>query len=385
MRKIYGTVVGAAGAAPGTVIIDDAGRVAEITMNRVAGQGSDDIDADGYLIVPGFIDQHVHGGGGADFMDGGVDAVRQAVRAHARFGTTGLLATTLTASHDNTTKAVASIRNKVTGGRQDDEARILGIHLEGPFICRARCGAQPVDHIRKPDPSEFAEWLDVGAGLVRKITLAPEIPGAKELIQAARRDKVIVSIGHTDAKAEDVDTAIGWGASHATHIFNAMSGLHHRMPGATGALLASPKIVAELIADGIHLDPHVVRFVVAAKGLDRVILITDGISGAGMGNGDYELGGFKVIVADGKASLADGTLAGSVLTMNRAFINAWKFCALSPSDVVRITSTNAARELGMSELYGSIEPGRPADIAIISPDNGHVLATVINGRDAYRR
>jgi N-acetylglucosamine-6-phosphate deacetylase len=365
--------------------VDDGGRIAEVGPKQEAGTQSGDIDARGLLVLPGFIDMHVHGGGGADFMHGTVEAVQQVARTHARFGTTGLLATTITAGRENTDKAISAAREVSEAGPGVGEARVLGIHLEGPYLCAAKRGAQPLAFVRPPDAEELTHWIALSGGTVRQITLAPEIVGAEEIVRLARAQGVIVSVGHTDATAEETLRTIGWGATQATHTFNAMRGLHHREPGTVGAVLTQPEVVCEIIADGVHLDPLIVKLIVAAKGVNGAVLITDAIEGAAMPDGDYELGGQKVIVQRGMAAFADGTLAGSVLTMNRAFRNVVRFAGVSLADAARLSSGNAARQLGIAREYGEIAPGKAADLVIMHPETGGVEQTLVGGRTAYRR
>ncbi|MDQ2800174.1 MAG: N-acetylglucosamine-6-phosphate deacetylase [Armatimonadota bacterium] len=368
----------------GALVIDDDGRIAEVSHQRTSPPRSGDIDARGHWVVPGFLDMHVHGGGGTDFMRGIPTDVRQVVRTHARFGTTGLLATTWTASHEDTDAAVQAIRTVMEEGREADEARILGIHLEGPFICREKRGAQPEAFVRPPDLEEFAHWVALSGNTVRQITLAPEVDGAEALIKAARAQNVIVSIGHTDAKAAEVLEAIDWGATQATHTFNAMRGLHQREPGTVGAVLARPEIMAEIIADGVHLHPLVVRLIVAAKGILGAVLITDAIQGAAMPDGEYTLGEETTFMRNGTAAFADGTLAGSVLTMNRAFANVQKFAGVGPSQASLLASRNAARQLKLADRFGSLAPGKDADIAIVHPETGDIAWTLIGGQVAHK-
>lgn len=386
MLTVHGDIVTPEGVIPnGAVVVDDRGRIAEILPRSPSRPRADDIDAAGHLVLPGFIDMHVHGGGGADFMHGTWDAVDTVTRTHARFGTTGLLATTLTASREATDAAILAVEHRIHNGRYRDQAEILGIHLEGPYICLARKGAQPAAHVRLPDVEEFRHWLTLSANNIKQITLAPELGGAQELIQLARDSGVIVSVGHTDATARQTLDAIEWGAAQATHTFNAMRGLHHREPGTVGAALTQPAMVAEVIADGVHLDPLIVRLILAAKGPSGAVLITDAIEGAAMPDGEYALGGTPVTVKDGTASFADGTLAGSVLTMNRAFMNACRFADIAPTQASCYASANAARQLGILDQVGTLELGKQADLAILNPQTGDVAWTLIDGRVAYRR
>ena len=387
MTNVTGDIVTVDGVLPGGTLTIDAetGRIEEIGARGSSSNLSGDIDARGFWVLPGFMDMHVHGGGGADFMHGTAEAARTAARTHARFGTTGMLATTLTASRADTDAAIRAARRVIESGRGADEARIVGVHLEGPYICPAKRGAQPEAHVRLPDVEEFAHWLHLGGGAIREITLAPEMEGAEALTRAAVAAGVVVSIGHTDARAADVARAIPWGVRQATHVFNAMRGLHHREPGTVGAVLTSPEIVAEVIADGVHLDPAIVRLTIAAKGLDGVVLITDAMEGAAMPDGVYKLGGFDVRVQNGEATFPDGTLAGSVLTMDRAFHNVQKFANLAPWQAARLSSANAARQLGILDRVGTLEVGKQGDIVVMDPETRRVEWTIIGGRVAYRR
>lgn len=386
MLTITGDIVTPRGVlAGGALTIDGAGLIGEVGPRRASPARAADLDASGLLVLPGFIDVHVHGGGGADFMHGTTEAVRRVARTHARFGTTGLLATTLTASRADTDAAVVAAREVGKSGPGEGEARVLGVHLEGPFICAARRGAQPQAFVRPPDTEELAHWLGLGGGAVRKITLAPELPGAEAVVRRAREAGVAVSVGHTDADADAVGRAIGWGATGATHVFNAMRGLTHRAPGAAGACLARPEIVCEVIADGVHLDPLIVRLIVAAKGQDGALLITDAIEGAAMPDGPYTLGGQPITVQDGVAAFADGTLAGSVLTMDRAFANVRAFAGVSVTAAARLASTNAARQIGLGDVYGEIAAGRAADLVALHLETGVVEWTLVGGRIAWQR
>jgi len=385
MLTITGEIVTPSGVLANGVLTVDDGTIAAVSETRTSGRQSGDIDATGFLVLPGFVDVHVHGGGGADFMHGTTDAVRQVARTHAKFGTTSLLATTLTASRTDTDDAIDAAR-AVMDNPQDGEARIIGIHLEGPYICFAKRGAQSAAFVRPPDAEEFAQWITRSGGSIRKITLAPEVAGAEEIVRLACSQDVTASVGHTNATAAEVERAIEWGATSATHLFNAMTGLHHREPGVVGAALTHTEIVCEVIADGVHLDPLVVRLIVAAKGPLGVVLITDAIEGAAMPAGDYTLGGQTVHVQNGTAAFSDGTLAGSVLTMNAAFTNLRRFApAVSLPHAAWLSSGNALRQLGLGDKLGAIAPGMTADLVILHPETGVVEATLIGGRVAYRR
>ncbi len=369
----------------GAVTVDDNGMIAEVAPKRTSAPRSGDIDAERWLVLPGFADVHVHGGGGADFMHGTAEAARQIARTHARYGTTSLLATTLTASRADTDAAIQAAQAAIEAGPGEGEARVLGIHLEGPYLCAAKRGAQPEAFIRLPDTDELMHWIALSGETIRRITLAPEMDGAEAVIRLARSRNITASLGHTNATAAEAEAAIEWGATGATHVFNAMPPLHHRQPGAVGAALARPEIICEVIADGVHLDPLIVRLIVAAKGPAGAVLITDAIEGTAMPDGRYELGGHPIFVQNGKAAFADGTLAGSVLTMNRAFANLRRFASVSLPEAAQLSSGNALRQLGLSEKLGAIAPGKTADLAVVHPETGEVAWTLVGGRMAYRR
>ena len=387
MLTITGEIVTPDGVVSGGALtIDDGGLIAEVAARPGHMGRSADIDAAGFLVLPGFADVHVHGGGGADFMHGTPEAVKQIARTHTRFGTTSLLATTLTASRRDTDAAIEAARTVMEAGQGQDEARIAGVHLEGPYICAAKRGAQPAEFVRPPDADEFAHWIALSGGRIKKITLAPEITGAEAVVRLAQSHGITASLGHTNATAAEVETAVGWGVTSATHVFNAMTGLHHREPGAAGAALARPEIVCEVIADGVHVSPLVVSLIAAAKGPSGVVLITDAMEGAAMPDGEYTLGGFPVRVQNGTAAFADGTLAGSVLTMNRAFTNLRRFApAVSLPDAARMSSVNALRQMGLGSERGAIAPGLAADLVVLHPGTGEVEAALVGGKVAYRR
>jgi N-acetylglucosamine-6-phosphate deacetylase len=362
------------------VEIDGSGRIGKIS-NEPHGV---DLDFSGLLIVPGFVDLHIHGGGGSDFMDGTVEAARTVARTHAATGTTSMLATTLTASRADVDRAILAI-TAVMDDPYGNEAAIRGIHLEGPYICSKRRGAQPETPIRLPDIAELDSWQDLSGGRIKQITMAPEISGALDFIKHAASIGVNVSLGHTDGTAEDVAAAVTAGASQGTHLFNAMTAMTHRAPGVAGALLADDRVYCELICDGFHVDPLVVKISVRTKGSDKILLITDAMSGASMPDGNYELGGEKVIVSGGAAKLVDGTLAGSVLTMNNAFHNVVQFAGVSSVEASRMSSLNAAGRIGLSNEIGTIELGKQADFAVIDTSTGQVQATIRQGKVIYMR
>jgi N-acetylglucosamine-6-phosphate deacetylase len=266
----------------------------------------------------------------------------------------------------------------------DRGAEIVGIHVEGPYINRRKKGAQPEEGIRDPDADECRRLLDVGDGLVRIMTLAPELPGALDLIRLLRRQGIIASLGHSEADYDTTLAAIDAGATHATHLFNAMPSLHHRNPGLAAACLNEPEIQAEVIADGVHLAPEMVRLAVRAKGPERVVLITDAMAAVGRPDGVYTLGKNKVIVRGDVCLLEDGvTIASSMLTMNFAVRNAQRFAGVPLTDAVRMATLVPAQVCGCADRKGSLEPGKDADLALLRSDFS-VAATVLTGEMVYR-
>ena len=317
------------------------------------------------FIVPGFIDVHVHGGGGFDAMDG-EDGVRGLARFHARHGTTSLLATTITNPWVRVLEALENIR-AVRDAPQPGEAGVLGAHLEGPFISPLKLGAQPPFTLL-PTPQRVAELL--AAGIIRVVTLAPELPGAVEAARDFARAGVRVSLGHTTATAEEAGAAIDavlaeGGEVGGTHLFNAMSGLSGREPGVVGALLSKPEVFAELILDGHHVHPASFLSAHAAKP-ERMLLITDAMRAAGMVDGEYDLGGQTATVWAGQARLSGGSLAGSLLTMDEALRQAVK-AGLSLHRAVSLATTHPARYLGLSDR-GELSPGFRADIVVLDAE-----------------
>ncbi len=328
------------------------------------------------VILPGFIDIHIHGANGADTMDGDPDALRTIADFLPQEGVTSFLATTITSNPDITERALQ------TAGayHSDTGAELLGIHLEGPFISRKQAGAQPVEHITPPDVELFKRWQKLAENRIRLVTLAPEEPNGLDLLKHFRETGVIGSVGHSHASYEEMQEALENGLSHATHLFNGMRPLHHREPGVVGSIYLSSSIKAELILDGIHVRPEVARLSHQVLGSDRLILITDAIRGKGLGNGTFDLGGQEVSIHEGEARLSDGTLAGSVLKMDEAVRRLLTFPAVTWPDVVKMTSQNAAASLGLHDRKGKLAEGYDADIVIMSED-GHVIKTFCRGEE----
>ena len=368
-RKIFGRAFVGGELREGTLITIDDGRITDV---RDAAHAPPDSDVAEGVIVPGFIDVHVHGGNGADFMDATSDAVSRVTRFHATEGTTALAATTLSASRQHLREAVTTIARTSRGGG----AAVCGIHLEGPYISVARAGAQDAGSIRPAEILELAALLAEGPHLRWMMTVAPEIEGVRVLIEHFR-GRILFSIGHTAADYADCVAALRWGASHFTHLFNAMTGLEHRRPGAVGAALTSLDATAELIADGIHVHPAVLRIAALAMP-HRIALVTDAVRACGMPDGTYKLYEHEITVADGAARLADGTLAGSVLTMRCAVQNMVELAGLPLELVLPLATEVPARILGLGDRKGKLAPGYDADIVVLT-DRFEIAATYLRG------
>lgn len=335
--------------------------------SRLPDDGRPILDGGGGYLLPGFIDMHIHGGNGSEYMEATMDAFSAISRFHAGHGTTGLLATTVTASREDT----EAVLRCADAFRQESGsyAKLLGVHLEGPFISPRWPGAQNPSYITEPQLDWVQDWEARYPGLIRQLTLAPESKGALELIGWLSKRGIIAAAGHTDADYETILTAADYGLSQAVHTYNAMTPLHHRKPGTVGAVLTHDGICAELIADGHHVHPGAIRLLLRAKPLEQVVLITDAMSAAGLGNGTYKLGELDVLVQDGVATLAkEGNLAGSTLTMIQAFRFMMEQAGLSIWEASQLGSANPARRLGLWEQTGSIAAGKHADLVWTDSD-----------------
>ena len=331
------------------------------------------------VLLPGFIDIHIHGGAGRAVMEGTTDALRAIGRHLARHGVTGYLATTVTASREETVKVLQAVTEWMASPENGrDGAAVLGCHLEGPYINPKRKGAQPEQFILPPDIADFERWAGPFRDAIKIVTLAPEMPGALDLTRHLASQGIIVSIGHTDATYDEVSVAIDMGAKHVTHCYNAMTQLGSREPGVVGAAL-SRDLTAELIWDNVHVHPASCRALIEAKTASLVILISDGIPGAGMLDGyEFTLGGLPISVRDGTARLPDGTLAGSRLTLDAAFRNASEY---GLNSLASMLTHNAARALRLQKK-GMIALEYAADFVLLD-SGGFVRQTWVGGRKVY--
>jgi len=328
--------------------------------------GAQEISAAEQTAVPGFIDVHIHGAGGHDVMEGTDEALAAVARTLARHGTTSLVATTVTASLDDTCRSVEGIARFITQQLKTDDARaeVLGVHYEGPFLNKARRGVHPTESIQLPSIELLERLLQAASGNARILTIAPELPGAVPCIEAARTAGVVVAMGHTDATYEEARAAISRGVRHAVHVYNAMRPFSHRDSGVIGAVLTSTEVTAELIADGVHVEEAAMRLLLQAKGPGCVILISDGLSATGMPDGKYNLGKFEVTVSNGVCRNAEGKLAGSTLTLDRALRNVVAL-GVTLADALRMLTTNPAKLLGIEFKKGALRVGADADIVLL--------------------
>ena len=334
-----------------------------------------------YVVVPGFIDEHVHGAAGSDAMDGTMEDLGKIANALASEGTTAFLATTMTQSPENITKALKAVK-AYRELSPESGAEILGVHLEGPFISKDFVGAQPIEYVAKPSVEVFKKYQDASGDCVRIVTLAPEVEGSTELIKYLVSQNIVASIGHTNATYVDVKKAVEAGATNLTHTYNAMKPLHHREVGTVGSGLLFDELNCECICDGIHVSGPAIQLLHKNKPADKMTLITDAMRAKHMPDGVSELGGQVVIVKNGEARLENGTLAGSVLKMNNAVKNVMKFLNLPLEEVVKLPSQNPAKNLGVFDQMGSIKEGKRADFVILDKDL-NVVQTVRNGKVIY--
>lgn len=356
------------------IIVVDEGRIAAVGHRDEVRVPSGAIDyvATGMIVVPGFVDVHIHGAGGHDVMEGNARALDRIASMVAHYGTTSMVATTITAPLDETCKSLEGIAHYIRShqspeGKTQPAAEILGVHLEGPFISKTRRGAHPAESILKPSVEILEQLVKAADGLVRLVTIAPELTGAIEVIEAAVASGVVVGLGHTNADYDQARAGILAGARHATHIYNAMRPFSHRDPGVIAAVMTDPDVTAEVIADLVHVSGPAIQVLIGTKGFDTVILITDSIAATGMPDGIYRLGDVQVAVKDGVCRNDEGKLAGSTLTLDRAVRNAIAL-GVPLIEAVRMATVLPARRLGLAGKKGILTVGADADLVVLTQD-----------------
>jgi N-acetylglucosamine-6-phosphate deacetylase len=341
-----------------------------VAGDRIVAVGSGDPpaadvvhDLDRRYVLPGFVDLHMHGGGGAQITTDDSEEILAAVAFHRRHGTTRTLASLVTDQLDRMAASVRTIAEIIHG---DAGTSIAGIHLEGPFLNPSKRGSHHAEHLLSPDPVALRHLLTAGDGTVRVVTVAPELPGGLDLVREIVSAGAIAAVGHTEADFEQARQAFGAGATLATHLFNAMRQFHHRDPGPAGAALANDAVTCELINDGIHVHDDAVRIAIGAAGPERIAFVTDATPAAGMTDGRFHLGPVPVFARDGKVTLADGTIAGSTLTMDAAVRHAVHCVGLPITAAATAAATTPATLLGIADGTGSIRAGKDADLVILS-------------------
>lgn len=349
---------------PDTCIRMENETVMAVAPDLVPAENETVSDVKGQFVLPGFVDVHIHASAGHDTMNGKNDVLGMA-RYLGSCGVSAFLATTMTASAGDTRSALCGIKNAMRE-HNPESAFIAGAHMEGPFLAPERCGAQDPALLSEPSEDAFVEYAGDSADIVRMITIAPELPGASGLIRMLTGKGITVSAGHSSATAGELHAAADLGLSHATHLFNAQPALHHRKPGLVGAALTDPRVICEMICDGIHLHPDTVRLICAIKGASGAVAVTDAMEAAGMPDGEYSLGGQAVTVREGSARLADGTLAGSILRMKDAFRNLLSW-GIAPEQVIPMCTSTPADSVGLKN-FGRIRVGNKGCLTVWTQD-----------------
>ncbi|HZG79128.1 MAG TPA: N-acetylglucosamine-6-phosphate deacetylase, partial [Paenibacillus sp.] len=362
----------------GSLVVDEEGRIEATNESADVPAGASVRNLEGMTLLPGFVDVHVHGGGGFGMMDGDYDSLNGMSRFHAAHGTTSFLATTDSSSDENIVRALRNCADPAA--KALDGAELLGVHLEGPFLNAARAGAQNKSHLRTPNVGALRRYLEASGNGIRLATLAPELDGGMEATEMLTQAGVTVSIGHSDATYAEALEAVRRGASQTTHHFNGMSPLHHREPGVAGAGLLCPELTTELICDGIHVHPAVVKLLFDVKGAQGICMITDAVGPAGLPDGEYG----DITMKDGQIWLKDGSsLAGSSLTMIQALKNAMRFTGYPLERLLPSFTEVPARQIGVSNRKGSLDVGKDADFLVVD-EQLTLHATYVRGREVYR-
>ncbi len=335
------------------------------------------------VVLPGFIDQHVHGAGGADAMDASETALLTIANALCSEGTTGFLATTMTQSPQNILNALSAVKSYIDSDRAEG-AKVLGVHLEGPFISEKHIGAQPLEYVATSAVDVFDQYNQASGNNIKLVSLAPEAQGASELIKHLSDSGVVASVGHSDASYNDMEKAVNSGLKNVTHTYNAQKGLHHRDVGVVGSAMLFDKLNAEAICDTIHLSIPAIKLLIKNKPHDKFTLVTDSMRAKHLADGISELGGQEVIVKNGEARLRNGALAGSILKMNDAIKNVVLKCGVKFTDAVDFATINPAKNLGLNDTIGSIKQGKNADFAIMNGEF-EILSTIRDGKVIFQK
>ncbi|MEK4298262.1 N-acetylglucosamine-6-phosphate deacetylase [Oceanobacillus sp. FSL W8-0428] len=366
-------------------IMTENGKITQILkQEELTDFEGETIDAQNKLkLLPGFIDSHIHGGYGVDIMDATPEALQILANKLPSEGTTSYLATTITQSDEEISNALRNV-SVWTVDQQNQGADLVGVHLEGPFVEVSKAGAQPMQYITEPNLNKFLTWQKDANGQIRTITMAPEHDKTGNFIKTLYKSGVNVSAGHTDASFGQIKNSIQFGVRQLTHLCNAMNGIHHRDIGAVGAAFQLKDLHAELISDGIHVVPEMLQLIFDNIGSDRIIMITDSMRAKGLEDGKYELGGQPVEVKNGQATLDNGSLAGSILKMIDAVKIMLKLDGVELEDIVKMTSVNPAKQIGLFDRKGSIETGKDADFVLLN-DQLDIVYTICKGKVAYEK
>lgn len=364
-------------------IIKDACLTIEDNLIKGLNRNDDnckEINLKGYRLIPGLIDMHIHGANGFDTMDASYDSLNEISKYLAKNGVGAFLPTTVTSEWNKIINALKNVKDTIPKGVEG--ASILGSYVEGPYICAKHKGAHPEEFIRKLSIHELQELINASENTIRVVTIAPEIEGALDAIRFLKENNINVSMGHTDALGEEVRSATNAGANIAVHVFNAMRGIHHREPGSAGAFMILDEVYTELIADGIHVHPDIIKMILRCKGPDKTCLITDCMMAGGLSDGEYMLGELKVIVKDSICRISNGSLAGSTLRLIDGVKNLIKFTGINPLDAVHSASLVPAKILEIDSKLGSIKEGKIANLTVVDDDFTTVM-TIVNGKVVY--
>lgn len=362
----------------------ECGKISNMYINNDADDRMFDVVIDGknQYLSPGFIDIHNHGNFGHDAMESTFEALDTMADFHIKNGVTGFLATTMTASTEDTKKAIKNTVEYMKKRKEASKTQVLGLYLEGPYFSTIKKGAQPDEYIKKPCIEEIEDFINISHNNIKIMALAPELEGSGEAIAFLKNNGITVSAGHSNATYEQTMEGIEKGITQVTHLYNGMRAFSHREPGIIGAALTDERVSCEMICDGIHLHKAAMRMATRLKGKDKIILISDAMMAAGLKDGEYILGGQKVFVNNGAAKLKDGTLAGSTLTLNRAVKNMVRLVGVKLEDAVRMASLNPAKAAKVDKTKGSIEIGKDADL-ILFDDNIDVSLAMVNGKIVF--